>query len=236
VRRRATAEFVGTAFLLIAIVGSGIMAERLSGGNVAVALLANALATGGALIAVILAFGPISGAHLNPVVSLVQALRHEMPWSAAGIYGFFQCAGAVAGVAIANSMFGFAPYSASHHARSGGAMLVSEFVATFGLVVTILGCIRWNRNATPFAVGAYIAAAYWFTPSTSFANPAVTLARSFTDTFSGIRQFDVLPFVAAQILGALAAAELYSWLTRPIKEDTDEAHGAQTVRPVRLPS
>ena len=208
--RTATAEFIGTAFLLLAIVGSGIMAQRLCGGNVGLALLANALATGGALVALILAFGPVSGAHFNPVVTLAAALR-EKTWSGALPYVVAQLAGALAGTALANLMFSLPAYTASHHERSGTAMIVSEFVATFGLLAVIWGCSRSRSPITPFAVAAYIVGAYWFTPSTSFANPAVTIARSLTDTFAGIRPADVPAFVIAQVLGALAATLLFAW-------------------------
>jgi glycerol uptake facilitator-like aquaporin len=209
--RRAAAEAVGTALLLATVVGSGIMAERLAGGNVALALLANTVATAGALAALIYAFGPVSGAHLNPAVTLLEAWSRRTQPGAAIVYVAAQCAGAIAGVALANVMFGLAPFAASHHERSGPAMLLSEAVATFGLIAVIRGT-HLRQGVTPFAVAAYIAAAYWFTPSTSFANPAVTLARSLTDTFAGIRPADIVPFVIAQLLGAAAAAVLFAWL------------------------
>ena len=209
--RPVVAEFAGTAMLLAAVVGSGITAERLCGGNVALALLANALATGGALVALIIAFGPISGAHFNPAVTLADAWRGGLAWAGVAPYVGAQVAGALFGTALANAMFGLPPFFASHHARSGPAMLVSEFVATFGLLATIWGCARSRREATPYAVAAYIVAAYWFTPSTSFANPAVTIARSLTDTFAGIRPVDVPPFILAQLLGALFATALFAW-------------------------
>ena len=209
--RRATAEAVGTALLLATIVGSGIMAERLAGGSVALALLANTLATGGALLALIYAFGPVSGAHLNPVVTLLEAWAGRTRGRDAIVYVVAQSGGALAGVALANVMFGLAPFAASHHVRSGGALVLSEAVATFGLIVIIRGT-HGRPAVTPFAVAAYIAAAYWFTPSTSFANPAVTLARSLTDTFSGIRPADVVPFVLAQLAGATLGALLFAWL------------------------
>ena len=208
--RAAVAEFVGTAFLLLAVVGSGIMAQRLCGGNVGLALLANAVATGGALIALILAFGSVSGAHFNPVVTLASALR-EKTWSGVLPYVIAQVLGALAGTALANLMFGLPAFTASHHERSGSAMIVSEFIATFGLLAVIWGCARSRPAAAPYAVAAYIVGAYWFTPSTSFANPAVTIARSLTDTFSGIRPVDVPALVAVQILGALAATFLFVW-------------------------
>jgi glycerol uptake facilitator-like aquaporin len=207
------AEFVGTAFLLLAVVGSGIMAERLCGGNTGLALLANAVATGGALVAIILAFGPVSGAHLNPAVTLADAWQGGLAWSAAPAYVVAQVGGALGGTALANGMFGLPLFFPSHHARAGAALSVSEFVATFGLLVVIWGCVRSRPAATPFAVAAYIVGAYWFTPSTSFANPAVTIARSLTDTFAGIRPADVAPFIAAQLAGAAAATALFAWLS-----------------------
>ena len=203
---------MGTAFLLAAVVGSGIMGEQLAGGNVAIALLANSIATGAALIALILAFGPISGAHFNPAVTLADASQGGLPWRECPGYIAAQILGAFAGVAAANVMFEKPVFFASHHARSGASQLFSEFVATFGLLAVIWGCARLRATAVPFAVGAYIAAAYWFTASTSFANPAVTLARSATDTFSGIRPADVPGFVVAQLLGAAAATVLFRWL------------------------
>jgi len=211
--RTATAEFIGTAFLLLAVVGSGIMAQRLCGGNVGLALLVNALATGGALVALILAFGPVSGAHLNPVVTLAVAIRDKR-WNNVLPYLLAQLLGALAGTALANLMFGLPAFTASHHVRSGAALIVSEFVATFGLLAVIWGCARSRPTATPYAVAAYIVGAYWFTPSTSFANPAVTIARSFTDTFAGIRPVDVPPFVVVQIVGALAATWLFAWFEK----------------------
>ncbi len=210
--RRAAAEAVGTALLLATIVGSGIMGERLAGGNVAMALLANSVATGAGLVALILTFGPISGAHLNPAVTLADASQGGLPWREAPAYLTAQVAGAFAGVAAAHLMFGAPLFAASAHARAGGAQLWSEFVATFGLLATIWGCSRTRASAVPFAVAAYIVAAYWFTASTSFANPAVTLARAATDTFAGIRPADVPGFVAAQLAGALAATALFRWL------------------------
>src|SRR5688572_24397704 len=205
VARRATAEFVGAALLLAAVVGSGIMGERLSGGNVALALLANTIATGAALVALILAFGPISGAHFNPVVTLANAFERGFEWREVPLYIVAQVTGAFAGVAAANSMFEEPIFFASTHARQGGSQLLSECIATFGLLAVIRGCARRRSEVVPFAVGAYITAAYWFTSSTSFANPAVTLARSATDTFAGIRAQDVPGFISAQLLGAAAA-------------------------------
>jgi glycerol uptake facilitator-like aquaporin len=209
---RVTAEFVGTAFLLAAVVGSGIMGERLADGNVAIALLANTIATGAALVALILTFGPMSGAHFNPAVTLADASQKGIPWNEVPGYVIAQIAGAYFGVACAHLMFRAPLFSASRHPRSGIPQVFSEFVATFGLMSVIWGCSRLRPSAVPFAVGAYITAAYWFTASTSFANPAVTLARAATDTFSGIRPADVSSFIAAQLLGAGAGTLLFSWL------------------------
>ncbi|MEX2221329.1 MAG: MIP/aquaporin family protein [Candidatus Rokuibacteriota bacterium] len=213
--RRLTAEAVGTAFLLAAVVGSGIMGERLAGGNVAIALLANTLATGAALVALILTFGPISGAHFNPAVSLAEASRGGLGWGEAPAYALAQIGGAFLGVAIAHVMFGEPLFFASHRVRAGGAQLLAEFVATFGLLAVIEGCGRHRAAAVPYAVGAYITAAYWFTSSTSFANPAVTLARAASDTFAGIRPADAPGFIAAQLAGAAAATALLRWLGPP---------------------
>jgi len=212
--RRVAAEAVGTAMLLAAVVGSGIMGERLAGGNVGVALLANTLATGAALAALILTFGPISGAHFNPAVTLCDAAQRGIAWRDVPVYVLAQLAGAFAGVACANVMFGLPVFYASARVRAGWAQLFSEAVATFGLLSVIWGCSRRERATAvvPFAVAAYITAAYWFTASTSFANPAVTLARSASDTFAGIRPADVPGFVAAQITGATIATALFSWL------------------------
>jgi len=211
--RRLVAEAVGTALLLAAVVGSGIMGERLAGGNVAVALLANTVATGAALVALILTFGAISGAHFNPAVTLAAAAQGGFAWSEVPLYITVQIAGAFAGVAAAHVMFETPLFFASRHVRSGGAQAFSEFVATFGLLAVIWGCARLRADAVPFAVAAYITAAYWFTASTSFANPAVTLARSATDTFAGIRPADAPAFIVAQLLGAGAATALFGWLT-----------------------
>jgi len=210
--RRVVAEFTGTLFLLAAVVGSGIMGERLAAGNTAIALLANSVATGAALVAIILAFGSISGAHLNPAVTLADAWQCGIAWRETPVYIAAQVAGAFAGVAAAHLMFGLSLFSASTHVRTGPAQLLSEFIATFGLLAVIWGCIRHRPSAVPFAVGAYITAAYWFTSSTSFANPAVTIARSFSNTFAGIRPSDAAGFVAAQLAGALAATMLFRWL------------------------
>ena len=218
IARRVTAEAVGTCLLLAAVVGSGIMGERLAGGNVAVALLANTLATGAALVALILTFGPISGAHLNPAVTLVDASQGGLPWDEVPLYLGAQIIGAFAGVAAAHFMFEMPLFFASRHARSGLAQAFSEFVATFGLLAVIWGCARLRSSAVPFAVASYITAAYWFTASTSFANPAVTLARSATDTFAGIRPADAPAFVIAQLLGAAAATGLFRWLVPTLPE------------------
>jgi len=212
ISRRLAAEFLGTAFLVAAVIGSGIMGERLGGGNVALALLANTIATGAALVAVILAFGPISGAHLNPAVTLSVALEREISWPESSQYALVQVLGGVTGAVAAHLMFGLSPISLSHHARSGPAQFLSEFIATFGLVCVIWGCSRSRPTAVPYAVGAYITAAYWFTSSTSFANPAVTIARAISDTFAGIRPSDAPLFVIAQLVGATSATLLFRWL------------------------
>lgn len=219
--RRAVSEAVGTAFLLAVVVGSGIMGERLAGGNVAIALLANTLATGAGLVALILTFGPISGAHFNPVVTIADAWEGNRAWSDVPKYIAAQVLGALLGVAAAHGMFGEPLFAASQHVRSGPAQVLSEFVATFGLLSVIWGVSRRSAPFTPFAVGAYITAAYWFTSSTSFANPAVTLARSLTNTFSGIRPTDAPGFIGAQVGGALAATALFRFLA-PAKNTTAE--------------
>jgi glycerol uptake facilitator-like aquaporin len=211
-KRKLTSEAVGTALLLATVVGSGIMGERLAGGNVALALLANTLATGAGLVALILTFGPVSGAHFNPVVTLVDAWEGGRPWTDVPSYVAAQVFGALLGVAVAHGMFGEPVFASSEHVRSGAAQLLSEAVATFGLVSVIHGVSRKNAAFTPFAVGAYITAAYWFTSSTSFANPAVTLARSLTNTFSGIRPVDAPGFIVAQVVGATAATALFRFL------------------------
>jgi len=212
--RRLFAEWLGTAFLLAVVVGSGIMAERLSGGNTGVALMANALATGGGLIALILTFGGISGAHFNPAVTLAAALRRELSSRDASLYVLAQLAGAFCGVAAAHGMFGEALFFASQHVRTGPAQWWSEFIATFGLLAVIFGCSRSRPEAVPYAVASYIVGAYWFTASTSFANPAVTLARAASDTFAGIRPMDAPAFIAAQLVGAVTATLVFGWLLR----------------------
>jgi len=213
------AEAVGTALLLATIVGSGVMGERLAAGNVAIALLANTLATGAMLVALILTFGPISGAHLNPAVTLADASQGGLPWREVPGYLAAQILGAFAGVAAAHAMFGLPLFSVSRHIRAGGAQVFSEFIATFGLMAVIWGCARLRSSAVPFAVGAYITGAYWLTSSTSFANPAVTLARAASDTFAGIRPIDAPGFILAQLAGAAAATLLFRWLIRSLPQN-----------------
>ncbi len=213
--RRIVAEFIGTAFLLAVVVGSGIMAERLSGGNAGLALLANAVATGAALAALIAAFAPISGAHFNPVVTISDASQGGLRWGLVPGYLAAQLAGAYAGVLIAHAMFAERIFMISTHNRSGASQMFSELVATFGLLMVIWTCSRRRPGAVALAVAGYITAAYWFTASTSFANPAVTIARSVTETFSGIRPADVPGFIGAQLLGAAAATGLCRWLVPP---------------------
>lgn len=210
--RRLLAEALGTAFLLAVVVGSGIMGERLSPDNDGIALLGNTLATGSALVVLILVFGPISGAHFNPVVTLAFAAQKNLTWRCAGAYVGVQLLGALFGVAIAHIMFEAPLYTPSAHARAGIAQGVAEFVATFGLIVTIFGCLRTRPDVVAFAVGLFITAGYWFTASTSFANPAVTIARSLTDTFSGIRPQDAPGFIISQCLGAVTATYVMRWL------------------------
>ena len=218
--RRAAAEAVGTALLLAAVVGSGIMGETLAGGNVAIALLANTLATGAVLVALILTFGPVSGAHFNPAVTLADAARGRTRWSQVPHYLVAQTAGAFLGVATAHAMFDRALFTFSSHARAGAPQVFSEFIATFGLLSVIWGSVRNRPALVPFAVGSYITAAYWFTASTSFANPAVTLARSVTDSFSGIRPADAPAFVVAQFAGAAASTAFFHWLL-PVRREAD---------------
>lgn len=228
--KRAVSECVGTALLLATVVGSGIMAEDLAGGSAGLALLANTVATGAGLVALILAFGAISGAHFNPAVTLSDAALGGMAWRAVPVYLLAQVAGAFLGVALAHGMFELAPFAASSRARAGPGQLLSELVATFGLLSAIWGCARTRPAAVPFAVGAYITAAYWFTASTSFANPAVTLARAATDTFTGIRPADVPGFVAAELAGAAAATALFRWLlplSPSVAEDVLVPHGGE---------
>lgn len=226
--RRAVAEALGTAFLLAAVVGSGIMGDRLAEGNVAIALLANTIATGAMLVALILTFGPISGAHLNPAVTLADASQGGLAWREVPVYIAAQILGAFAGVAAAHLMFGEPVFFASRHVRAGGGQLFSEFVATFGLLSIIWGCSRLRSSAVPFAVGAYITGAYWFTSSTSFANPAVTLARAASDTFAGIRPADAPGFIVAELGGAMAATLLFRWLVPSLPKDAANVVVAHT--------
>jgi glycerol uptake facilitator-like aquaporin len=216
--KRVVAEALGTFFLLAAVVGSGIMAERLANGNTALALLANTAATGAALVALIISFGPMSGAHLNPVVTLSLAFRSDLFWRDVPLYLLAQFAGAIGGVIAANLMFGLQVVFASSHTRAGMAQLFSEFIATLGLVSVILATSRSHVTSIAIAVGAYISAAYWFTASTSFANPAVTVARALSDTFAGIRPVDVPGFVLAQLAGGIAATAVFRWLM-PIESE-----------------
>ena len=228
-KRRAAAEYLGTLFLVATVVGSGIMGERLADGNVAIALLANTIATGAALVALILAFGPISGAHFNPAVTLADAVEGGIAWKETPHYILAQVSGGICGAIAAHLMFGLDIVSLSRHARSGPAQLFSEFVATFGLLSVIWGCARQRSTAVAFAVGAYITAAYWFTASTSFANPAVTIARSLSDTFAGIRPADAPGFILAQLAGGIAATLVFRWLVpslRSAAKDVTLAHDA----------
>ena len=210
--KRVVAETLGTFFLLAAVVGSGIMAERLAGGNVALALLANTAATGAALVALIISFAPLSGAHFNPVVTISFAVRRGLKWRDVPFYLLAQVVGAAGGVMTANTMFGLPPVLLSQHPRTGITQLFSEFIATFGLVSLILAASRAQVAVVALVVGMYISAAYWFTASTSFANPAVTLARCLSDTFAGIRPVDVPGFVLAQLAGGMVATVLFAWL------------------------
>lgn len=210
--RRLVAEALGTAFLLAIVIGSGIMGDRLAGGNIAIALLGNTLATGAGLVVLILVFGPVSGAHFNPAVTLAMAMRGQLVWRLAPPYVLAQILGAFAGVAAAHLMFQEPLFFASQNVRAGPAQWWSEFIATFGLLAAILGCLRHRPEAIPYAVGLYITAAYWFTASTSFANPAVTLARAASDTFAGIRPVDAPMFIVAQLVGAMAAVGVLGWL------------------------
>ncbi len=212
--RRLVAEALGTFFLLATVVGSGIMGESLAGGNTAIALLGNTIATGAILAVLILIFGPISGAHFNPAVTLAFALRREIGWGQGGVYVGVQIVAAVAGAAIAHLMFDQSLIQSSSNVRTGMGQWAGEIVATFGLVATILGCLKAAPQAVPYAVGLFITAGYWFTSSTSFANPAVTIARTFTDTFSGIHPDNAALFIAAQLAGAVAATFIMGWLLR----------------------
>lgn len=211
-RRKLFSEWLGTALLVAVVIGSGITGENLANGNAAIALLGNTLATGAALVVLILIFAPISGAHFNPVVSLSFALQGKLPWKVLLAYALLQIVGGVSGAILAHVMFDLPLFTASTHTRTGIGIWTGEVVASFGLLATILGCLRTRPDVVPFAVGLFITAGYWFTSSTSFANPAVTIARSLTDTFSGIRPEDVAGFVAAQIIGAMLATFLFQWL------------------------
>jgi glycerol uptake facilitator-like aquaporin len=214
--QRAVSEFLGTAFLLAAVIGSGIMGQRLAGGNVALALLCNTLATGAILPVIILMFGSISGAHFNPAVSVAFAARGELPWRVAALYVAVQIIAAIAGAWTAHMMFDLPVWQVSATVRSGPGQWLAEAVATFGLLLTIFGCLARVPTAVPYAVGLYITSAYWFTASTSFANPAVTVARSLTDTFAGIAPTGVPMFVAAQFAGMFMALLVAQWLWRPV--------------------
>ena len=220
--RRVVAELFGTAFLVGAVIGSGVMAERLSNGNVGLALLENTIATGAALVALIVAFGPISGAHLNPVVTVMDAFERGLPWAEAPFYILGQVGGGIGGAVVAHLMFGLSPISLSTHVRTGASQVFSEFVATFGLVCVIWGSSRLKPTAVPFAVGAYITAAYWFTASTSCANPAVTIARCLSDTFAGIRPADAPWFMLAQFAGGFGATLLFRWLVPSLSTRANE--------------
>ena len=225
--RRLSAEALGTALLLATVVGSGIMGERLADGNLALALLGNTIATGAILVVLILVFGPISGAHFNPAVTLAFLLRKEIAGTAAIAYVAVQVAGGLAGVWAAHVMFAEAVFQASTNSRTGGDQWFAEAVATFGLVATILGTLKWRPEAVPFAVGLFITAGYWFTASTSFANPAVTAARSFTDTFSGIAPAHAPAFIVAQCVGAVAATAVFAWLLKPSSAQPAAAEAAK---------
>jgi len=227
--RKIAAEFLGTAFLLAAVVGSGIMAERLAGGIVALVLLCNTLATGAALVVLIAIFGPVSGAHFNPVVTLYAALRAELGASCACSYVAAQCAGAILGVVAAHAMFAAPLVEISHKLREGPSQWFSEFVATFGLIATIAGATRFKPASTASLVGLYIAAAYWFTGSTSFANPAVTLARTLTNSFAGIAPRSAPAFVAAQLAGALAGFFACAWLFAPPAQASHPASATEKI-------
>ena len=221
--RRIAAEFIGTGLLVATVVGSGIMAEALAGGNTAVALLANTLATGAILVVLIAALGPVSGAHFNPAVSLVFLVVRELRRGDFLLYFAAQVIGGIAGTVIAHLMFDLPLLQLSQHVRHGPGQVISEVVATFGLLATILGCRRSRPELIPIAVALYVVAGYWFTASTCFANPAVAIARSLTDTFAGIRPIDVPWFIMAEIAGALLAAPVFGWLLRPAPRITEAA-------------
>lgn len=213
------AEFAGSAFLLATVIGSGIMAERLAGGNIAIALLGNTIATGAMLVVLIVIFGPVSGAHFNPAVTLAFRLRREISTADAALYTLSQLAGALTGMLVAHFMFEAPLLQVSTHLRAGAAQFGSEVIATFGLLAAIFGSVRYRAEAVPYVVGLYITAAYWFTSSTSFANPSVTIARSFTNSFSGIRPEDAPMFIVAQLIGAVLAGWVFGWLFA--KENTE---------------
>ncbi|TXG97103.1 MAG: aquaporin family protein [Nevskiaceae bacterium] len=213
--RRLAAEALGTAMLLSIIIGSGIMGDRLASGNVAIALLGNTLSTGAGLVVLITIFGPLSGAHFNPAVTIVFALRRDVDWCTALLYIVVQTVGAVIGVWLAHAMFAESIFQISLKHRDGGAQVLSEFVATFGLIATILGSVKFRPQATPLVVGLYITSAYWFTASTSFANPAVTVARMLSNTFAGIAPLSAPGFILAQMFGAIAANGAFMWLLHP---------------------
>lgn len=210
--RRLVAEGLGTALLVAAVVGSGIMAESMAGGNAAIALLGNTIATGAALVVLIMIFGQISGAHFNPVVSLSFAFQGRMSWRELSCYTAAQIAGGLVGTVLAHVMFGLPLIQESSHIRTGLGIWTGEIVASFGLLATIMGCLRTRPEAIPYAVGLFITAGYWFTSSTSFANPAVTIARALSDTFAGIRPTDVPGFILAQAIGAILGTIIISWL------------------------
>lgn len=220
--RRVVCEAIGTAFLLAAVVGSGIMGERLAAGNAAVMLLVNTLATGAALVALIYSFGPLSGAHFNPVITLALASRYSFGWREVPAYILAQCVGATVGIAATHGMFGQPIFSFSQHARSGAPQLLSEAIATFGLLLIIWSSHKYRMEQVTLCVGAYITSAYWFTSSTSFANPAVTIARMLSDTYTGIRPGDVPAFIGAQLVGAGAATLLARWLVPHARLDGKE--------------
>lgn len=211
-KRKLFSEWLGTTLLATVVIGSGIMGENLADGNAAIALLGNTLATGAALVVLILIFAPISGAHFNPVVSLSFALQGKLPWKIFVFYVLLQVAGGVSGAVLAHIMFNVPLFTTSTHVRTGVGIWSGEIVASFGLLATILGCLRTRPDVVPFAVGLFITAGYWFTSSTSFANPSVTIARSLTDTFSGIRPMDVTGFIIAQAIGAILATRVFQWL------------------------
>ncbi len=222
-RRQCVAEFVGTALLVATVVGSGIAAQRLSPNDTGLELLENALATGGGLVAIIRAIGPISGAHLNPVVSLADAVFQGLPWRSVPGYVVAQVLGAIGGAILANAMFADAAVSIAGHVRTGGNLWLAEIVATMGLLLTIFGAVRSGRaEVAPFAVGAYITAAYWFTSSTSFANPAVTIGRMFSDSFAGIAPSSAPGFIASQLIGGLVAVVLIRYLSPGIARHSDD--------------